>query len=79
MIIIYIYMLYRWITRWILENFVKWNTYVLFFPFTVCPRSSDPFYVVLYKMGHYFLDKQYWHLGIGEADPDLQNSDPDLD
>ena len=25
---------------------------------TVCPRSSDPFYVVTYyiKMGHYFLD-----------------------
>ena len=25
---------------------------------TVCPRSSDPFYIVriLYKMGHYFLD-----------------------
>ena len=24
---------------------------------TVCPRSSDPFYIVklLYKMGHYFL------------------------
>ena len=28
---------------------------------TVCPGSSDPFYVVskLYKMGHYFLDTQY--------------------
>ena len=27
---------------------------------TVCPRSSDPFYIVklLYEMGHYFLDKQ---------------------
>ena len=28
---------------------------------TVCPGSSDPFYIVsqLYKMGHYFLDTQY--------------------
>ena len=27
---------------------------------TVCPRSSDPFYIVTYyKMGHYFLDKQF--------------------
>ena len=28
---------------------------------TVFPRSSDPFYIVklLYKMGHYFLDRQY--------------------
>ena len=26
---------------------------------TVCPRSSDPFYIVTYsKTGHYFLDKQ---------------------
>ena len=25
--------------------------------YTVCPRSSDPFYVI-YKMGHYFLDIQ---------------------
>ena len=26
-----------------------------------CPESSDPFYIVLllYKMGHYFLDTQY--------------------
>ena len=31
--------------------------------FKVCPRSSDPFYIVnvLYKMGHYFLDTQYVH------------------
>ena len=31
-------------------------------PDTLCPRSSDPFYIVfklLYKMGHYFLDIQY--------------------
>ena len=29
--------------------------------YTVCPGSSDPFYIVsqLYKMGHYFLDTQY--------------------
>ena len=28
---------------------------------TVCPGSSDPFYIasLLYKMGHYFLDIQY--------------------
>ena len=28
---------------------------------TVCPGSSDPFYMskLLYKMGHYFLDTQY--------------------
>ena len=27
---------------------------------TVCPRSSDPFYIVhlLYKRGHYFLDRR---------------------
>ena len=31
---------------------------------TVCPRSSDPFLYnnLLYKMGHYFLDIQYWLL-----------------
>ena len=33
---------------------------------TVCPRSSDPFYIVSYynKTGHYFLDIQqlYFHL-----------------
>ena len=29
---------------------------------TVCPRSSDPFYIasLLYKMGHYFLDILYY-------------------
>ena len=29
--------------------------------FTVCPGSSDPFYIasLLYKMGHYFLDIPY--------------------
>ena len=29
---------------------------------TICPRSSDPFYIVnfLYKMGHYFLDTHYF-------------------
>ena len=29
---------------------------------TVCPGSSDSFYIVriLYKMGHYFLDAQYY-------------------
>ena len=26
---------------------------------TVCPRSSDPIYIVIYKMGHYFLGIQY--------------------
>ena len=28
---------------------------------SVCPGSSDPFYIVriLFKMGHYFLDTQY--------------------
>ena len=25
---------------------------------TVCPRSSDPFYIVTYEMGHYFVDTQ---------------------
>ena len=29
----------------------------------MCPRSSDPFYIValLYKIGHYFLYIQYYH------------------
>ena len=29
--------------------------------YTVCPRSSDPFYIVTYYMnlGHYFLDRRY--------------------
>ena len=29
--------------------------------YTVCPGSSDPFYIVsqLYKMGHYFLYTKY--------------------
>ena len=33
--------------------------------YTMCPRSSDPFYIVflMYKMGHYFLDVQY--VGFG--------------
>ena len=26
---------------------------------TVCPRSSNPIYIVIYKMGHYFLGIQY--------------------
>ena len=32
--------------------------YYEFFVYTVCPGSSDPFYIgrLLYKMGHYFLD-----------------------
>ena len=31
---------------------------LLFINDTVCPGSSDPFYIasLLYKMGHYFLD-----------------------
>ena len=34
---------------------------VFFFSYTVCPKSSDPFYMVtlLYKMGHYFLGGRY--------------------
>ena len=30
-------------------------------PYTVCPKSSGPFYIAsfLYKMGHYFLDILY--------------------
>ena len=34
---------------------------------TVCPRISDPFYIcsnLLYKMGHYFLDRQYIHVDL---------------
>ena len=27
--------------------------------YTFIPRSSDPFYIVSYKTGHYFLDIQY--------------------
>ena len=29
--------------------------------YTLCPRSSDPFYIgkLLYKMGHYFLYRRY--------------------
>ena len=26
---------------------------------TICPGSSDPFYISLYKLGHCFLDTQY--------------------
>ena len=26
------------------------------FNYTVCPRSSNPFYKLQYKMGNYFLD-----------------------
>ena len=37
--------------------FVPWNKT----EYTVCPRSSDPilYNKLQYKMGHYFLDKQY--------------------
>ena len=30
--------------------------------YTFFPRSSDPFYIVSYKTGHYFLDIQYMNL-----------------
>ena len=50
------------------------NTQFLEKPFlfsTVCPTSSDPYYImkILYKMGHYFLDKQY--LKIQETFPNF--------
>ena len=37
------------------------KSYIYIHHCTVCPGSSDPFYIVriLYKMGHYFLDIQY--------------------
>ena len=39
---------------------------------TMCPRSSDPFYIVTYayKMGHYFLGHtvcNIWYGNIGQA------------
>ena len=42
----------------IVTNCIIWvKTYGTY---TMCPRSSDPFYIVflLYKTGHYFLDIQ---------------------
>ena len=36
-----------------LVNFLYSDSY------TKCPRSSPPFYIVLYEMGDYFLDKPY--------------------
>ena len=44
---------------------IRENIYILYiyiYVYTVCPRSSDPFFIVTYisnlqyKMGYYFLD-----------------------
>ena len=44
----------------IISNFYL-PLYIIFSDFTVCPGSSDPFYIanLLYKIGHYFLDILY--------------------
>ena len=47
----------------IVSYYIKWVTNSWTYS-TVCPGSSDPFYIasLLYKMGHYFLDILYLYL-----------------
>ena len=47
-----------WIPCWMRSWWVSIWTEI----YTICPRSSDPFYKesLLYKMGHYFLDILYY-------------------